>query len=63
MTAQDSNHQRDAEMEELSAYLRAIHSEWVAKRYPAIAAWEAKWGVSFQACINRARAKARKAPE
>jgi hypothetical protein len=47
-------------MEELRVYLRAIYSEWMAKRLPAIAAWEAKWSVSFQAYANRARANARR---
>ncbi len=63
MTDQDSNPVRDAEMDDLRAYLRAIYAEWMAKRDPAIAVWENKWGVSFQGCITRARASKRKLHE
>ena len=53
------NPQRDAELEELRAYLRGIYREAREKRDPAVGAFEAKWGGKLQSYINRALWEAR----
>jgi hypothetical protein len=57
MADHDNNPQRDAELETLNEVIGAAYREWVAKRDSAIAAWEAKWNVSFYSCSTCARPK------